>query len=222
MNKVLFTSVHPDDETLGCGGTILKHKAQRDKIYWLIITNISEKEGWPKVKVERRQKEIKQVADEYGFESFFNLNFPPTKLDMIPMNHLITSISKVIEEIKPNTIYIPNRSDVHTDHQISFKAIWSCTKNFRFPYIKKILMYECITETEFSAPINENTFSPNVYKDISEYLEKKINIMEIYESEIMSFPLPRSKENIRALARYRGARISKKYAEAFMLLQEIE
>jgi len=219
--NILVISPHPDDETLGCGGTILKHKDIGDKIYWLIITNIVVKNGWDKDIVEKRQKEIKTVAEMYGFEKTFKLDYPTAKLDIIPIQEIIESISKVIFEIKPEIIYLPNRSDVHTDHQITFKAAYSCTKNFRYPFIKKILMYETLSETEFAPALPENTFIPNVFVDITEYFEKKLEIFKIYKSELMAEPFPRNLEVIEAFDKCRGSRIGKKYAEAFVLLKEI-
>jgi len=219
--KILAISPHPDDETLGCGGTILKHKDIGDKIYWLIITNIDVKNGWGKNTVEKRQKEIETVAEMYDFKKTFKLDYPTAKLDTIPIQEIIKSISKVIFEIKPEIIYLPNRSDVHTDHQITFKAAYSCTKNFRYPFIKKILMYETLSETEFAPALPDNTFVPNVFVDITNYFEKKLEIFKVYKSEVMEEPLPRSLEIIEALAKYSGSRIGKKYAEAFVLLKEI-
>jgi len=219
--NILVISPHPDDETLGCGGTILKHKDMGDKIYWLIITNIVVKNGWDKDIVEKRQKEIKTVAEMYGFEKTFKLDCPTAKLDTIPIQEIIKSISKIIFEIKPEVIYLPNRSDVHTDHQITFKAAYSCTKNFRYPFIKKILMYETLSETEFAPALPENTFIPNVFVDTTNYFEKKLEIFKIYKSEAMKEPLPRSLEVIEAFDKCRGSRIGKKYAEAFVLLKEI-
>ena len=219
--KILVISTHPDDETLGCGGTILKHKNIGDKIYWLIITNIDEKNGWDKKVVEERQNEIKEVSQSYGFEKVFKLDYPTTKLDIIPISEIIRSISQVISEVEPHTIYLPNRSDVHTDHQIAFKAVWSCTKNFRYSFIKRILMYECLTETEFAPALLENVFIPNVFVNITEYLDKKLEIMKTYKSEVMEEPYPRSLEIIKSLAKVRGSRISKKYAEAFSILLDI-
>ena len=222
MNRnILIVASHPDDETLGCGGTILKHITNNDNVYWLILTNISEKYGWDKEIVLRRQNEIDEVAKVYNFTKIFKLGFPTKELDEIPIKMLIERISKVINEIKPNTIYIQNRSDVHTDHQIAFKAVYSCTKNFRYPFIKRILMYETLSETEFAPALLEYTFIPNVFIDITEYFNKKIDIIKIYKSEVMNFPLPRSLDSIEALARYRGSRIGVKYAEAFTLLFEI-
>ena len=219
--KILVISPHPDDETLGCGGTILKHKDIGDKVYWLIITNIDMKDGWDKDIVEKRQKEIETVAEMHGFEKTFKLDYPTAKLDTIPIQEIIESISKVIFEIKPEIIYLPNRSDVHTDHQITFKAAYSCTKNFRYPFIKKILMYETLSETEFAPALPENTFIPNVFVDTTKYFEKKLEIFKIYKSEVMEEPFPRSLDSIKALARYRGSQIGVEYAESFVLIREI-
>lgn len=219
--RILIISPHPDDETLGCGGTILKYKNLGSKIYWLIITNVDVKDGWDKEIVYNRQEEIKAVEKMYKFEQTFKLDFPTTKLNEISSNKLIKSISNAILKVKPEIIYMPNRSDVHLDHEVAFKAIYNCTKNFRYPFIKKMLMYETLSETEFSPALPENVFIPNVFVDITDYFNKKIEIMKIYVSEIMKSPLPRSLESIESLAKYRGSCIGRRYAEAFMLLKEI-
>ena len=113
-----------------------------------------------------------------------------------------------------------NRSDVHSDHRIAFQAIYSCTKSFRKPFIERILMYETLSETEFVPALSENVFIPNVFVDISNYMDKKLEIMQIYKSEIMEGNLPRSLNAIKMLAAFRGSRIGTDYAEAFMLLFE--
>ena len=149
------------------------------------------------------------------------MGFPTTKLHTLDVSEIITKISSVIQEVKPEVIYTVNRTDIHTDHQVAAKVIMSCTKSFRNPFIKRILMYECISETEIAPPLPENAFVAHVYSDISNYLERKIEIMKRYESELQEPPLPRSIDNIRALARFRGATVSVHYAEAFMLLREL-
>ncbi len=221
MKKILVVAVHPDDETLMCGGTLLKHKKAGDKIYWLIVTNISEKYGFKNDVVEKRQKEISEVAKLYEFEKTFKLDFPTTKLDKIPIGEIISSISKVINEVQPHTIYMSNRTDVHTDHQIAFDAAFSCTKNFRYPFIKRILMGETISETEFAPALREKAFVPNIYVDITDFFEQKIEILKIFESEIMPNYLPRSIFTITALSNWRGSSIGKQNAESFVLLKEI-
>lgn len=221
MSNVLIIASHPDDETLGCGGTILKHKSNGDKIYWLIITSILEGEGYSKTAVDTREAEIREVSELYKFEDVFKLDLPTTKLDTIPKGKLIESVSKVINTVKPEIVYVNNRSDVHTDHKITFDAVIGSAKIFRCPFISKIMMYEVISETEFAPAYLNNAFSPNSFSDISNYLDKKISIMSIYKGEMKKHPFPRSVENLRALATFRGATAGVKYAEAFMVLKEI-
>lgn len=218
--KVLVISVHPDDETLGCGGTLLKHSSLGDELYWMIITKPDESLGYTKKFIENRKKEIERVAECYNFVYVHKLNFPATKLHSVEFNELLTDISEVINHIRPDIVYMNNRSDIHTDHQVAAKAIISATKSFRYPFIKKIMMYECISETEIMPPFPENMFIPNVFSDITDFLEEKLEIMKIYSSELQPVPSPRELENIKALARYRGASCGVFYAEAFMLVRE--
>ena len=210
MNVIVISS-HPDDEMIGCGGTLLKHKANNDKIGWVIITNVDESQGFSRERVNSRQIEIEEVAKEVGFDSVFKLDFPTTSLS-----------SKVFNEFKPEIIYTVNRSDAHSDHRYTFDAVGSCIKSFRYPFIKKVLMYECLSETEFAPALNEKVFLPNHFVDISTYYDEKERILKIYESEIGEHPFPRSLRNLKALATYRGATAGVEYAEAFQLILSID
>lgn len=216
-NKILVVAVHPDDETLGCGGTLLKHKHNGDKIYWLICTKIDEGSDY----YTTRENEIKQASDVYKFDGVFSLGLKTMRVDEYSMGELIDKISKAINEVKPNIIYLPFKGDVHSDHRKIFEASYSCTKVFRYPFIKKIYMMETLSETEFAPGVKEDAFVPNSFVDISNYLDKKIEIMKIFKSEIREHPFPRSKRNLRALATLRGATCGCEYAESFMLLKEI-
>jgi N-acetylglucosamine malate deacetylase 1 len=218
--KVLVISVHPDDETLGCGGTLLKHKALNDEVFWMIATQADESLGFSQEFIKKRTDQIKMISKEYGFKHVYELGYLTTKLHTLDFSVLINSMSNVINEVRPDTIYMNNRSDIHTDHQVVAKALMSCTKSFRYPFINKILMYECISETEIAPSLPENLFIPNVFSDISDFIDGKIEIMKLYESEVQHPPLPRSLENIKALARYRGSSCGVNYAEAFMLIRE--
>ena len=217
MKDILIVAPHPDDETLGCGGTLLKHRELNNKIHWLLITNISEASGWNKATVHARQKQIDEVALKYSFESVTKLDYPTTELDSVNMSDLVDRISEIVKVIKPTTVYINFGNDVHSDHAYVFQAMYSCTKKFRYPFIDEVFCYETISETEFASPLS-NQFTPNWFVDISKTFSEKIEIMKIYKSEIMSDNQPRSLAAIEALNRYRGARIGVKYAEAFMLL----
>lgn len=216
-NKVLIIAVHPDDETLGCGGTLLKHKANGDEVHWLICTTIDQSHSY----YEQREKELRLVSDAYGFDGVHNLRLKTMQVDEYSMSELIGAISKVIGEVKPNIIYLPFKGDVHSDHRKIFEASYSCTKSFRYPFVKKIYMIETLSETEFAPSTKEDSFIPNVFVDISEHMEKKIEIMKMFESEIAPHPFPRSERNLRALATFRGATAGCDYAESFVLLKEI-
>ena len=216
-NKVLVIAVHPDDETLGCGGTLLKHKSNGDEIHWLICTTIHEKHDY----YEKREKEINEVSKAYGFNSVHNLRLKTMKVDEYTMSELVSIISSLINELKPNIVYLPFKGDVHSDHRKIFEASYSCTKSFRYPFIKKIYMIETLSETEFAPSTKEDSFIPNTFVDISEYMHKKIEIMKVFESEISEHPFPRSEINLMALATLRGATCGCEYAESFVLLKEI-
>ena len=216
-NKILVVSVHPDDETLGCGGTLLKHKHNGDEIYWLICTKIDEDSDY----YTTRENEIKQASDIYKFDGIFSLGLKTMRVDEYSMSDLIGKISKVINEVEPSIIYLPFKGDVHSDHRKIFEASYSCTKAFRYPFIKKIYMIETLSETEFAPSAKDDAFVPNSFVDISKYLDKKIEIMKIFKSEIEEHPFPRSERNLRALATLRGATCGCEYAESFMLLKEI-
>jgi LmbE family N-acetylglucosaminyl deacetylase len=220
MSTVLVVAPHPDDETLGCGGTMLRHVDRGDSVYWLIVTEVTEDLGFSGEKVKQRRWEIEQVAAEYGVERTIRLGFPTTRLDAQPMSTLVEAMGEVFREIEPGLVYVPYRNDIHTDHAVVFDAVTSCTKWFRYPSIRRILAYETPSETDFAIDPDAGPFRPTVFMNITGHLERKISIMEIYESEMGTHPFPRSPSSIQALATLRGAASGVEAAEAFSLLRE--
>ena len=217
--KILVVAPHPDDEILGAGGTLLRYKFEGNSIAWLIVTGITEDFGWSHEKISKRKAEIANVSKFFNFDHVYNLKLPTTKLDTMPIGDIIQKISDVINDFSPDEILIPHSGDIHTDHQIVHNAVLSCTKWFRYPFVKRILSYETISETDFGLDVRCQ-FIPNVFVDISNFLDGKIKAMEIYSSELGIFPFPRSKISIESLARYRGSSSGFMAAEAFQLLRE--
>ena len=221
MSKLLFIAPHADDETLGCGGTMLKYQSKGDEIYWLLVTGMSEASAYSKERIAKRATEIETVAKSYKITKRFELNFPPAGLDTIALSEIVAKFSDIIETIKPTAVYVPYRNDAHSDHKIVFDAAMATTKLFRYPYIKQVIAYETISETEYGMKPEDGGFRPNLFEDISEFVEKKLTIMSHYESEMAEFPFPRSREAIEALTKVRGAQSNVGAAEAFMLLKEV-
>ena len=217
MNKVLVIAVHPDDETLGCGGTLFKHKENGDEVHWLICTDLDPEHSYYPI----REKEIEIVSSLYDFDSTTNLKLKTMQVDEYSMSELISKISDVINLIKPTVIYLPFKSDVHSDHRKIFEASYSCTKSFRYPFITNIYMIETLSETEFAPSTKEDSFIPNTFVNITDFMDKKIEVMNVFSSEVSEHPFPRSIANIEALATLRGATCGVKYAESFVLLKAI-
>tara|TARA_B100000965_G_scaffold164206_1_gene136693 strand:+ start:8274 stop:8945 length:672 start_codon:yes stop_codon:yes gene_type:complete len=221
--KTLVIAPHPDDETLGVGGTILKRISKKNKVAWLIVTNIPQTKKNKKI-ISEYENIILKVKNAYKFEKVYKLNLSNSKLDTLQLKTLIDMFSKIFKSFKPNEIFIPHPIDAHTDHKIIFEAVSATTKVFRYPYIKKILSYETLSETGYglTSQKDKKNFFPNYYVNISKFLKKKINIARIYKKEFKKHPFPRSILAIKSLARIRGAESNNKFAEAFELLRNIE
>jgi LmbE family N-acetylglucosaminyl deacetylase len=217
--NIIVIAPHPDDEVLGVGGTLMRRKAEGAKVAWLIVTRINLHDGLDDKRVGQRADEIKRIAKLFNFDSVFELNFPTTELDRVPMNDLVGAISNVFKDFEPEEVFVPHPSDIHTDHRVVFDAVASCTKWFRYPSVKRLLAYETLSETDFGLNVGQ-AFRPNVFINIEPYLDNKLQAMSIYSSELGQFPFPRSHEAIRALALIRGAASGFKAAEAFELLRE--
>jgi LmbE family N-acetylglucosaminyl deacetylase len=220
--RVLIISVHPDDETLGCGGTILKHRAAGDELYWLVATQAHEPQ-WSRETIETKSAEVANVAAAYGVREVFKLGLPAACVDTRPQGELIGAMRGVIDKVRPQIVYLVHGGDIHTDHFAIFTATMSVLKPFymRSQGVQRVLCYETLSSTEAAPPLIHRHFVPNVFSDISPFIEGKIDAMNLYASELHPDPMPRGPGAIRALARYRGATISVDYAEAFMLIREI-
>jgi LmbE family N-acetylglucosaminyl deacetylase len=219
---VLAISVHPDDETLGCGGTLLRHAIQGDNIHWLIATE-AHVPRWTEETIARKAAEVGAVALAYEARSVSKLCLPATSLDTVPFNNVMEGLRNAIEKVRPAIVYLPHHGDVHTDHHAVFQATFSVLKAFymRKLGVARVLSYETLSSTEAAAPLLARAFVPNVYCDITSHLERKIEIMGLYASETQPDPFPRGPQAIRALARFRGATVGVEYAEAYMLIREV-
>jgi N-acetylglucosamine malate deacetylase 1 len=221
MKTVLAVAPHPDDETLGCGGTLLRHIEAGDAVHWLIVTDMRVEDGFSEKVVSTRQQEIMMVADMYGFEKVYNLAFKPAYLEMVSKSDLIGRVAEVIEQVAPEVVYAPFWGDVHSDHAIVFDAVMASTKWFRCSSVRRFMCYETLSETDANLKLAQDVFRPNSFMNVTSHLNKKIDIAMMYQSEMGAFPFPRSEVALRSLAQLRGVASGCLAAEAFMLLKEI-
>lgn len=219
--RVLVIAPHPDDEVLGCGGTIARYVNAGDEVYVAIVTKGCEplysKESVECVRIEC------QNADAYlGVKETIFMGFPAAMLENVPRYEFNDAFIKLIQEIKPKVVYIPHRGDMQLDHKMTVDGVMVALRPKYKHVVEKIYAYETVSETGWDIPNIVNEFVPNVYNNIDGFLEKKIEAMKMYASQVAECPHARSVEAIRALALYRGTTVGMEAAEAFYLIREIE
>lgn len=219
MKRVMVLAPHPDDETLGCGATLLRLRRGGAAVHWAVLTRMTRAGGFTAARIRRRHLELSRVARHYRFEGTHLLGFPTKRLDTVPREDLVSALSRLLAEVKPDTLFVPHGGDAHSDHRVGFETAISCVKSFRCPGIKRVLAYETLSETEFSQ--TGHVFSPNSFCDVTDFMEGKLAAFRLYAGEGGSHPFPRSEERIRALALLRGGTAAVPMAEAFCLLKEI-
>ena len=218
--RVLIVSAHPDDETLGAGGTILKHSAAGDEIFWFLTTAAYTPRYSPE-HLRQQEQYVEKMCGMFKVKKLFWPKFSTTCLDQIPLNDIIGKIAEAVSEIDPQWIYTVGNYDVHTDHSVVNTALMTSIKSFKTGgNLQRIMSYEVLSSTDIYPAVRPSVFVPNVYSDISGFIDRKIDIMKAVIPELHPYPLPRSPESIRALARYRGSLIGVEYAEAFQLIFE--
>lgn len=220
MGTVLVVAPHPDDEVLGCGGTIARLAAAGHEMHVAIATR-----GAPP---RYREEDVEQVRQEalaahalLGVAQTHFLDLPAAELDRVPHAELNGAMGRLFEAVKPDTVFLPFVGDIHLDHQLIFRSAMVAARPRTWRYPTKLYAYETLSETNWSAPHVEPSFLPNAFVDIGETLQRKLEAFACYGSQCCAFPNERSPEALRALATLRGATVHRPAAEAFLLMREI-
>jgi LmbE family N-acetylglucosaminyl deacetylase len=223
--KILVIVAHPDDEMLGCGGTLLKLKKENCEIKSIFLSDgessRSKKKNYKK-EIKTRENQAIKISKNAGFikPKFFRLR--DNSLDKYPLLKVIKKIEKEMSRFNPNIIFTHSDVDLNIDHQIVNRAVVTACR----PHIKNnlegILTFETPSSTETNFNDKKKLFHPNYFVNISKFVKKKLELLKIYRSEIMKWPHPRSLKNIKALSMYRGSQSGFNYAEAFIILRLIQ
>ena len=218
MKKILIVAAHPDDEVLGCFGTVARLIKEGYEAYTLILgegktsrdgkRDVSEKLG----EISLLHREIKKANDTVGIKKVFIESFPDNRFDSVDLLDIIKVIAKVKDEVKPDIIFTHYENDLNIDHQITYKAVVTATRPMEDECVKEIYSFEILSSTEWNYPL---AFSPDTFFDISKTVDLKIKAMEAYSSELCLYPHPRSIKGIELNAKYQGMRVGKQAVEAF-------
>jgi LmbE family N-acetylglucosaminyl deacetylase len=219
-HTVLAIAPHPDDEVLGCGGTLARHASQGDAVHVLIVTR-GDPDLYPNDDEAAIHQEIEAAHHRLGVASTTYLNFPAPRLDTIAGYQLAEAIAQVIDQTQPDTLYLPHHGDIHVDHQRVYQAALVAARPINHCPVRRLLCYETLSETEWSPPQSSAAFVPTAFSDISDFLEIKLQAMGCYGAELRDFPHPRSLPAITALAQLRGATVGLAAAEAFAVVRQI-
>jgi len=216
--KVLVVAPHPDDETLGVGGTIAKHSAQGDEVFVLMISGhlppIYSRKAY-----EETVSEAHKAFNVLGVKNSKFLEIPATMIGDQPLNELNGKISKVVNDFKPQIVLCPY-PDRHVDHRLVFDSVMVATRPVGVGRnIKIVAAYETLSETHWNAPHIEPNFTPNWVVDISGHIDTKLHALKCYKSQISDFPGPRSVEAVEALAKFRGTQAGFGYGEGFHIIR---
>ena len=225
IKKVLIIAAHPDDDAFGCGGTIKKLANQKNKIYAIYFTDgvsarINKKDL--KKKINDRKKNSEKASKILGIERCIYHSFPDNQLDKIPLLEIIQKIEEQIKKINPDLILTHFENDLNIDHQIINRAVVTATRPKPNLKLKKILMFETLSSTEWKFSDKTKNFNPNYFVDISKTIKQKIKSVKCYKNEIFNWPHPRSEKGVKTLAMFRGQSVGLKFAEAFQLLRNVD
>ena len=219
MNVLIFAP-HRDDEIIGVGGTILKKKAAGDHVTVCVVTAREGMELPESTKI--LHEEMKRAHEFCQIDAYIGLPFWANNLENFPRKDLNKAFFDVIKNTGAEEVYLPFWGDMQKDHQIvTESAMVALRDKYNHP-VKRIYAYETLSETGINLPTEGNAFIPNVYEDITEFLDLKLQALGFYKSQVHPFPDLRSVEAVEALAKLRGATVNVKAAEAFMLVREIK
>jgi len=221
VKTVLVVAAHSDDEALGCASTMAKHIDGGDQVHVLFMTNGVDARSVTGDEALKRQDAAQKAVDVLGVASMKNLNFPDNKMDSVPLLDVTQRLEKVIAELQPAIIYTHHIGDLNIDHQVTHKAVMTACRPQPDFCVKEIYAFEVLSSTEWQTP-NIHPFSPNVFVDISDFIDTKKRVLESYGEEMRQIPHSRSIDNVIRLNAIRGNAVGVNFAEAFMLLRKIK
>lgn len=215
MKKVLVVAAHADDEVLGCGGTISRHREQGDVIHLVLMADgVHSRTDASDVDLARRIDASKRAQTILGISSLHSLELPDNRMDSVPLLEIVQMVESIIEAIRPTVIYTHHHGDLNIDHRLTHAAVMTACRPLPTSTVREIYGFEVLSSSEWATP-RDSQFLPNCFVDISQQLQTKLKALEAYAEEMREEPHSRSMKHIEVLARHRGYSIGVDAAEAF-------
>ncbi len=219
MQRILIVAAHPDDEVLGCFGSVARLIKEGAEAYTLILgEGKTSRDIINKEELEVLNQEFEMANKSIGIKEVFREYFPDNRFDSVDLLEIVKTIEKIKNKVKPNVIFTHFEKDLNIDHKVTFQAVLTATRPLPSEYVKRIYSFEILSSTEWNFGAS---FCGNVFFDISGTIEDKIKAMSYYRSELCQYPHPRSLEGIRLNAKLQGMRVGIEYAESFVLVRDV-
>lgn len=220
LGRWLVIAPHPDDEVLGCGGTMARVADEGGEVHVAVVTR-GQPPAFDEEMIARVRAEACAAHRHLAVRQSHWLDLPAAQLFETPHAKLNHALSELVRDVRPDTLLIPFFGDVHMDHQLIFMSALVAARPHQAAYPRRILAYETVSETNWNAPYVTASFVPNVFIDIEKTFERKLEAAAMFGSQMRSFPHERSLEALRALATIRGTAVHRAAAEAFVLIRDV-
>jgi len=223
MSKtVLVIAAHPDDEVLGCGGTMARHVDAGDAVHVCILAQgLASRGEASSAAFEQLRDDARRANAALGVASVWFGDFPDNQMDTVPLLSVIKEIESHIARLQPDIVYTHWCGDVNVDHRVVHEAVVCACRPLPGHSVERLLYFEVASSTEWQTPDSAPAFKPNWFTDISDNVDRKLIALAHYDSEMRDWPHPRSFRAVEHLARWRGATIGAEAAEAFVLGRQI-
>jgi LmbE family N-acetylglucosaminyl deacetylase len=224
--KIAVVAAHPDDEVLGCGGTVARLTGDGHDVSFLILgegatSRYEDRADAPAAELADLEADARAAARIVGVEDVRFGGFPDNRFDAVPLLDVVKSVEALVSELEPEAVYTHHPGDLNIDHLVSFRAVMAATRPQGGNPVRDVYAFEVASSTEWAFGRLEPAFRPSVFVDVSETLEAKVAAMESYRSEARAWPHPRSPEALRAIAARWGSTVGVDAAEAFELVRSV-
>ena len=224
--RVLVVAAHPDDEVLGCGGAISRHSDHGDQVHVLVlgegVTSRSDnREEASSQELEILKTEARKAAAIMGVEKLTLRDLPDNRFDSLPLLDIVKQVEIIRNEVRPEVVYTHHWGDLNIDHQLTCQAVMTAFRPHSGDIVREMFAFEVPSSTGWGYPSPDTTFIPNHFVDVTTTIDRKIQAMLAYQSEVRPSPHPRSKEALRTLAEYRGSCVGLEFGEAFVLMRGV-